>query len=256
MVKIPTFPNIWKSLKVTFKEIYHSLGFTTITSSIWFICYLPILVVTLSTANYLISPQFKGHPITDAAAFAPSLFLLITIWNGLLAGPVTTAIYGMYQVRKEELVNVRTFFTMFKKFYWRSACVHWISSLITTMFVFNVTIAVRRGGFAIIIAGIISIYSWFFLTLMTAYYNPLLYLDNKITKVLRKSFLITLDNFAFSFWQGLILAVLFCFCLVVSFLLILVYGAFLIYFVNSNFDIIYNRYESEPTFDTGGQSNG
>lgn len=239
--KLPLFPTLGKTLKHTLSEVYSSMGFSILLSLIWFISYLPVLIIFSVTVQSLF--QVKSGQFGEVAFFAVFGLLGAAFWNGLIAGPLTTSIYGLYQLRKVDYPSCKSFIELFKKVYWRSATIHWIFSLGITVLVANLLIALLETGFFLKLAGIISLYFLFFIVLMPFFFHPLIYLDNKFKAVFRKSFLLVLDNFALSFFFGILSLFFFLLCIAIPFLLILCYGALMIYLINYGFEAIYNKYE-------------
>jgi uncharacterized membrane protein YesL len=239
-VKLPLFPTIGKILKRSFSELYNSMGFTILMSLIWFIGFLPVVLIAATMVQYLlVSKAARG----EAFVFVVVSLLGISLWNGLFAGPVTTAVYGLYQQRKSDYPSFKSFIETFKRFYWRSAAIHWIFSLCVTLLTFNLIIAQMEAGIFFKVAGLISIYILLFVMLMPFYFHPLIYLNNKVKAVIKKTFLLVLDNLGLSLWFSFILGCLFLLSLMIPFLLILAYGGLFVYLVDSGFEAIYNKYE-------------
>jgi uncharacterized membrane protein YesL len=239
--KLPIFPIIGKSFKESFVELYGSLGFTLLVSLIWFGCYLPILFIV---GAFLLRKMPKP-PQPGEIMFLVMVFLfLFCIWNSFGAGPIFSATYGLYQERKEDYASVKMYFRILKKYYWLSAGVWGIFSLAFSMLFLNIIIALMGRQVVVLVAGAISVYMLFFILLMSFYFNPLIQLGNSWKKVIRKSFLLVLDNFGLSFWFILVLTVLLVLSIYIPFIFVMLYGAMLIYFSDKGFGAVYNKYDS------------
>lgn len=249
MKKLPLFPTLGDTLKKTFKELYGSMGFSFVLSLLWFAAYLPIIFIFISiyfNPTLLSKVQQPG----DIFILFFGISLVSSIWNGLVAGPVTTALYGLYENRKSDYPNPRMFFQIFKKCYTRSAGVHFVYSLVVTALLLNFVIIFTQPTTLMLIAGIISLYMLFFLILLQFYFHPLLFLDNSFKKVVKKSFLLTMDNLGLTFWYAAIIGLLPVLTLfipqimpVTMLILFFIYGAFIIYIINHGFETIYAKYD-------------
>ncbi|HYH05020.1 MAG TPA: hypothetical protein VEC37_18160 [Bacillota bacterium] len=244
MAKLPLFTTVGKSLKNALFELYHAMGYTLITSVIWFLGLMPIGFLLLSLVSVLPQILKNSKQLMDAGVFVFVISLVISVVNGLLVGPVTTAFFGMYQDRKEGYPNLKTFFKHFIRFYWLSARVHLVFSIIISLLVFNVMMMVVEPGLLLSVAGIFSLYGLFFLMLLSFYFHPLIFYKNNFKGVFKKAFLLLIDNFGVTFGFGLSLLIMFLLCSALLFPVVLVFGAFYIYFIDNGFELIYGKYEA------------
>jgi uncharacterized membrane protein YesL len=242
MKKLPLFPTLGVTLKKTFGELYSSMGLSILISCTWFIGYLPILLILYGLWGGLTTIHGL-QALNDRLMFFILSSLIIAFWNGLLIGPLTTAWYGLYQVRKTDYPSIKSFTQIFKKIYRRSACIHWLFSLVITILLLNVTIALRNSNLLLTVAGIISAYVLFLIILTSFYYHPLIYLDNTLIKVVKKSFLLVLDNIGLSIWFSVFLGLMFVISIGLVFPLLLIYGAVVIYVIDKGFELIYQKYD-------------
>ncbi len=242
MKKLPFFATLGNTLKKTFIEIYSSMGLSFLISLTWCMSFLPILFTLyglwggLATAHGL---SASG----DRFAFFLLGSIFIAFWNGLLTGPITTAWYGIYQVRKGDYVSFKKFLEIFKKSYWRSAGVHWIYSFLIVIMLLNIVIAFRNSNLLLIIAGVLSAYMLFLFSLTSFYFHPLIYLDNTLKKVIKKSFLLTMDNMSLTLALSLFMGLMFVISIGLVFPLLLVYGALAVYVMDYGFEPIYQKYD-------------
>ena len=237
--KLPLFPTIGKVLKKSFAELYLSMGFTILISLIWAIGYLLILLA-ITPVYY----QLTTHK-TDLRGIVVFGLLAATMINTLIAGPLTTTLYGFYQERKESYVSFKVFFQILRKVYWRSAGIHGLYWLVNTLLIFNVVSTSVNQNFLFKVSGLFSMYCVFFFGMMPFFFHPLLNLNQTVKATIRKSFLLLLDNFGISFWLNLVLFLLLMMSSVVPFVmvfLLLGYGAFLIYVIDYAFEMIWNKY--------------
>jgi uncharacterized membrane protein YesL len=244
MAKLPLLPTLGKTLKNSLTELYRSMGYTLITSLVWFVAFIPIVFVGIAAVSYLPTVIAETKQLGNAVTLLFFTSLLIGLFNGLLTGPVTTALYAIYQERKEGYPDLKLFFKGFIRYYWISARVHWAFSLIAAIFIFNVLLLTVEKSIVFLLAGIFSIYALFLLWLLAFFLHPLIYYQHGFTAVFKKAFLLTLDNLALIFCLSLLLTLMFALSLSLVFLIVLVYGAFYIYFVDNGFEFIYSKYEA------------
>lgn len=241
--KLPIFPTIGKGLGESFVEMYKSMGFSAIIDLFWFIGYMPIFFVSLVSLQAIHQPPKPGDILQSA-------FLLLgffCIWHSLVAGPLFTAVYALYQERKVEYPNFKMFRQLFGKYYWRSVSIHGVFSLGVSLLLLNIILALYFTNFLFLAAGIVSFYVLLFIIMMSFYFNPLIHLDNPLKKVLRKSFLLVLDNLLISFGFILVFGIIVAVCIkfvVLLFLLMIIYGPLLVYFTDRSFTAVYGRYDS------------
>jgi uncharacterized membrane protein YesL len=242
MKKLPLFPTLGSTLKKSFMELYSSMGLSILISFTWFLGYLPILFMiyvlwgALNTTHGLVT-------FNDRFMFYIIGSLGIAFWNGLLTGPLTTAWYGLYQLRKTDYPSFKSFLQIFKRIYWRSASIHWTFSFVIIILLLNATIAVRNSNLLLIISGILSVYVLFLVILTSFYFHPLIHLDNTFKKVIKKSFLLVLDNIGLSIWFSAFLGLMFMIGIGLVFPLLLIYGALVIYVIDKGFELIYQKYD-------------
>jgi uncharacterized membrane protein YesL len=122
--------------------------------------------------------------------------------------------------------------------------VHWAFSLVCAIFIFNVLLLTVEKGMVFVLAGIFSIYALFLLWLIAFFLHPLIYYKHGFTAIFKKAFLLTLDNLGLILCLSLLLALMFVISFSLVFLIVLVYGALYIYFVDNGFEFIYGKYEA------------
>ncbi len=118
-----------------------------------------------------------------------------------------------------------------------------VFSIAVALLLMNIWIMLGAKSILLLVAGVISVYVLFALWLMQFYIAPLIYLGNSFKKVMRKSFLLTMDNFALTFSFSLILGILFIVSVIIPILAILLYGGLLIFIMDQGFEVIYNKYD-------------
>lgn len=240
--KLPFFPTFGNTLKKTFIELYNSMGLSILISFTWFLGFLPVLFMMYGLWGGLATVQdLKTFGDRLIFLFIGSLF--IAFWNGLLTGPLTTTWYSLYQARKTEYPSFKLFSQIFKKIYWRSAGIHWLFSLVVAVLFLNIIIAARNSSLLLIVAGIFSAYILFLVCMAAFYFHPLIHLDNSFKKVIKKSFLLTLDNIGLTIWFNIFLGLIFLISIGLIFPLLLIYGAVVIYVIDKGFDSIYQKYD-------------
>lgn len=249
--KLPLFPTLGAVLKKTFKQLYGAMGFSFLLSLAVFIVSLPMIMAGFGALGYL-GAGGKQPDYQMLLPLAVFTMVLLSIWNGLVAAPVTTALYGLYEIQKVDYPNWRNFGTLFRKNYKRSAAVYLVYSFVVTIFLINILIGFSAKNMLLFIAGIFSLYILILAAMLQFYFHPLIHLDNSFKKVIRKSFLLVLDNIGLSFWFTVFLGLapflllMIPIPIVVSVLLIVLmfaYGAFIIYLTSHGFEVIYNKYD-------------
>ncbi|HEY8464553.1 MAG TPA: hypothetical protein VIM29_11165 [Bacillota bacterium] len=243
MTKLPFLPTVGKSLKNSLSELYQAMGYSFITSLVWFLAMIPVcyLLLTLIVALPQIIEQSKQ--INEAAMFVFVISLLISTVNGLLVGPVTTALFGLYQERKTDCPNLKSFFKLFKQFYWLAARVFLVFSLVVSLLVFNLILMLGEQSLLIYISGVFSFYGLCLSMLLSFYFHPLIFYKNKFKDVFKKAFLLLIDNLGVTFGFGMVVILLFLASVILLFPLFLLFGAFYIYFMDNGFELIYRKYE-------------
>jgi uncharacterized membrane protein YesL len=242
MKKLPLFPTLGTVLKKSFSELYSSMGLSILISSTWCLGFLPILFMLYGFWGGM-TTNHGSVAYNERFLFLGTGMLMIAFWNGLFTGPLTTAWYSLYQARKTDYPNLGLFWQLFKKHYWCSAGIHWLFSGAAIILLLNMLIAVRNSNLLLTIAGTLSTYILLLVSLCFFYVHPLIQLDNNFKKVVKKSFLLVLDNFGLSLWMSLILGVLFLFSILLIFPLLLIYGAVVIYMSDKGFELIYQKYD-------------
>ncbi len=233
MKKLPLFPTVGAVLKKSFVEFYQSFGFSLLLGVIWLPGYLLLL--------FIATPILFGMA-KQALSFAVLGMIGVTLVNALLAGPITSALYSLYQQRKDGYPSLKSFFGALKQVYWRSAGLHGLYWLVVTLLFFNIGLsAFPKTNLLFKIASLFSVYCVFFLSLLPFFFHPLLHLGHGIKKTIRKSCILLLDNFGVCFWLNLVLGVLLVASTLFPFLLF-GYGGLLIYVIDSGFGQIWNKY--------------
>jgi uncharacterized membrane protein YesL len=241
--KLSFFSTIGKNLGASFVEMYKSMGFSLIIDLFWFIGYTPIFMVALISLQAIHQPPQPGDILQSALLF----LFFFCIWHSLVASPLVTAVYALYQERKVEYPGIKMFWELYRKFYWRSVKIYGLFSLGVSLLLLNAILALYFTNFLFLVAGIASFYILLFIIMMSFYFNPLIHLGNSFKKVLRKSFLLVLDNLLISLGFVLVFGIILILCVkfvLFMFLLLIIYGPLLIYFTDRCFEAVYGRYDS------------
>jgi uncharacterized membrane protein YesL len=240
--KIAALPVFWNTLKSSFGQFYYSMGFSFFISMMWFVIYLPIFLIFFMIFPMLFSKISAQGFIATIASF----LVVATVWNGFVAGPVTTTFYGLYRKREEEddfVLGFSTFLQILKSNYWHAIAVHGSFALAVSLLIMNILIGVFNHQPMLLVTTTVAAYFLILLLLMAFYINPLILLGNGFKKVWRKSFLLTMDNLNLSILLGVILGITLLFCFLFIFLLPFFYGAIMFYIIGNGFEPIYDRYE-------------
>mgnify|MGYP000875660937 CR=1 FL=1 len=243
MTKIKVFPTIGMVLKNTFKEIYQSFSYSVLTGIIYGTISIPTLLIIVASISMVASGSEKN--ITANELFSVFIWAMIlgAIWNTFVVAPATTAFYSFYQVKKETYPGIKTFFSLFRKYYRPSIVVNGLFSLTFILLFTNVMIGIIERSTLLFVTGMLSFYLQIFISLMSFYFAPLIYLNNGIKKTIKKAFLLVLDNTLLTIVLMLVLGVLFGVTMLFPVFWFLIYGAILVYVTDLGFNAIYDRYE-------------
>jgi len=239
--KLPIFSTIGKNLGQSFTEMYKSMGFSLMIDVFWFIGYVPVFIVAL------VSLKAIQHPPLDILQSTFLFLIFFCIWHSLVASPLVMAVYALYQERKVDYPSVQMFGRLFRKYYWRTVSIYGVFSLAISILFTNIILGLYFSNFLFLAAGIVSLYVLLYIATMSFYFNPLIYLDNPFKKVLRKSFLLVVDNLIISLGFIMVFAIILVVCIkivILMFLLMVIYGPLLIYFTDKSFEAVYGRYDS------------
>lgn len=242
--KLPVLATAGTVLKDVFKELYQSMGYSMVLSIIWSVAAMPPIILFFSNLALFVRTFSEPETFKGMATLFIFSLVLISVWNGLVTGPVTSALFGMNQERKTDYIGVKTFIRYFKELYGVSCRVHLLFSLGLTVMMVNFFIAMAEPGLLFRVAGLFSLYVVFFLGLMALYFQPLIYYKHKLTNVFRKAFLLLMDNFGLSLLLGLIMGLMWMVSVPTVIILLLVFGGFYIYLADQSFEIISEKYES------------
>jgi hypothetical protein len=108
--------------------------------------------------------------------------------------------------------------------------------------VFNILTMLMEKKVLFYLSGVLSFYVLVSLVLISFFFHPLICLGNRPRKVFKKAFLIFVDNMLVSSALSLVLGLSFLISRLLLPLLLLVYGAFAIYFISYSFAIIWEKY--------------
>ncbi|MGD8399723.1 MAG: hypothetical protein PVH64_02130 [Bacillota bacterium] len=244
MMKLPVFPTVGKTLKNSGAELYRSLGYSLVTSLIWFLAFTPILYIILMIPTALAIEMKQAKNLMDAGMASFFGIVVVALLNGLLTGPVTTALFALFQEKKEGYPNIWSFFKCLVRIYWLSARVHLVCSLLVSVLFFNLLVMVADQGLLMKVCGIFSIYGLILLMLLSLYIHPLIFYQKRFGSVFKKAFLLTLDNMGISVLLGLAVALIFLVSLGLIFPVLLLFGALYIYLLDNGFELIAQKYET------------
>jgi uncharacterized membrane protein YesL len=243
--KLAVFPTFGKVLKSTFSELYNSLGYSMLTSTIWITAAFPILFMIFADLAFMmnsVAQKQTGAPLIPMLVFS---LMLISLWYGLFFGPVLSTLYAVHQERKESYISFKSYLQYFKKYYWISARIYWAFSFGVTLILANFFISLGQNGLIFKVGGILSLYLLFFAANLPLYFQPLIFYNHKFTGIFSKAFLLVIDNFALTFLLSVFVGIILLICVPTVILLILIFGAFYLFMVDNAFELISEKYETE-----------
>lgn len=244
MRKLKVFPTVGMVIKNTFKEIYQSFSYSVVTSVVYGTLSIPIFLIFVGFFSIIAnSSKDNSMGVNEMFTLIMLSTILYAIWNTFVVAPVTTAFYSIYQVKKEDYPGVKTFFSLFGKYYRPSIAVNGLFSLAFILLFFNVMIGLLERTTLLFISGMLSFYLQIFIGLMSFYFAPLIYLNNGVKKTFKKAFLLVLDNTGLTIALMLILGILYVATMLLPVFWFLIYGSILVYVTDLGFNAIYDRYE-------------
>jgi hypothetical protein len=232
--KLPFWATIGKVFKETMREIRQSPGVTGGMAALW--CIPFFLAVAVPSDAFIFQHKLEAIP---ALLYTLAWF---AIFNTLLLGPLTTAFYAFFKEREEGYPDAGFLLKAFARYYLRSALTHLFFSAFGFLLVFNMTVAINEHQLMLRVAAFISLYVLLMLSLMAFYVHPLIVLGNKPRAVIKKSFLLVMDNSAFSWAFALILGFALILSVVILPLIVLCYGVFMVHIIRLGFAAIWSRY--------------
>lgn len=243
MTKLKVFPTIGMVIKNTFKEIYQSFSYSVLISLVFSILSIPILAIIYNAFQQIVNSSTTGITPNELFSILIITLIFIAIWNVLVMAPLITAFYSLHQVKKEDYPGFKTFFGLLWKYYLPSITVNGLFSLAFILLFMNVMIGLIERSNLLFLSGMLSFYLQLFISLMSFYFAPLIYLNNGIKKTLKKAFLLAMDNTLLTI-ALMMLLVIFCgLFFMIAPIWFLIYGGFLVYVTDFGFNAIYNRYE-------------
>jgi uncharacterized membrane protein YesL len=232
--KMPFWATIGKVFKESLWEIRQSLGVTAGMAVLW--CIPFFLAVAVPTDAFIFAHKLEPIP---ALLYTVAWF---AIFNTLLLGPFSTALYAFFKEREEGYPDIKFLLKVFAGHYLRSVLTHLFFSTFGFLLVFNMTVAITEHELMLRVAAFISLYVLLILALMALYVHPLIALGNKPRAVIKKSFFLVMDNSAFSWVVALILCLVLALSILILPLLVIFYGVFMIHIIRLGFAAIWARY--------------
>lgn len=242
MQKLSVLPTLERVIKNGFKEVYHYFAYSALNSIVMAICNIPIFMIIFATFNFMAGNVPKNVAVSEMFSMLIWGLILCAIWNTIVAAPVTTAFYSLYQYKKEDYPGFKTFFGLLLKNYRAAFTVNGLFSLLFTLLFMNVIIALMERTLFFFIIGMFSFYLLIFIILMSFFFAPLIHLNNGIKKTIKKAFLLVMDNTGMTVCLVLLLGILFVLSIVVPVFWFVMFGAILVYITDLGFYAIYDRY--------------
>ena len=221
---------LWPIIKASFVDIYDNLGWVLFMSAIWFGFAIPLLFAIL--LKNLSTP------------------LRIILGSSVITlGPATAGCYYVANelVKREYFVGWKDFFYAFKKFFWRASALALILIAIIAILVANFIFYFQiRSPFAKVVS-ILWLYVIIFLGIMQTYMFPLLIeQDTGIKKIIKRSFLLTINNIGISLVIFLIVTALSIICILTGVGALLLMMGMKSFFDTRTFLSVMEKYEDAP----------
>ena len=197
-------PGLGKTLKRWLGNSYDYLGLVIIASFIWF-------GVLIGGVSLIAKLEVHEHPIVVAGTLAAYYVLLIA--------PLTAGVFAMARkVVTRDDPSVLDVLSGFREYLLPSWSLGFAQTLITVLILANAWFYLTRGGMALKAVGILVIYVLILWALSAVYHFPVLIEQRPgVMKILKRGFLLGLDNLAFTL--GIIFVIILLTCLCVATLL-------------------------------------
>jgi len=221
---------LWPIIKTSFIDIYDNLGWVLFMSAIWFGFVTPFL--------FAILPGNLSIP------------LRIILGSSIIAlGPATAGCYYIANklVKKDYFVEWKDFFYAFKKFFWRATALMLILAAAILVLAANFIFYSHIQNTAMRILSILWLYVIIFLGIMQTYMFPLLVeQDTGIRKIIKRSFLLTIDNIGITLVIFLIVTALSIICILTGVGALLLMMGMKSLFDTRTFLTVMEKYEDVP----------
>jgi len=194
-------PGFWKTLKKWLGDAYDYLGLVLVSSFVWF-------GVTLGGLAVLTSIGLFKHPIALLAG-AASLYVF-------LIAPVTAGVYVLARkmVTRDD-PSVMDIVLGFREFLVASWALGFAQVLVTLAIAVNAWFYLSHGGIALKLLGVLAAYVLLLWALSATYHFPTMIEQRPgVLKILKRGFLLALDNLGFTCGVFFVIILLTCFCAV------------------------------------------
>ena len=221
---------LWPIIKTSFIDIYDNLGWVLFTSAIWFGFVTPFL--------FAILPGNLSIP------------LRVILSSSVIAlGPATAGCYYIANklVKKDSFVEWKDFFYAFKKFFWRAEALILILIVAIVVLAANFIFYSQMQNTVMRILSILWLYIIIFLGIIQTYMFPLLIeQDTGIRKIIKRSFLLTIDNIGITLVIFLIVTALSVICILTGVGALLLMMGIKSLFDTKTFLTVMEKYEDVP----------
>lgn len=220
---------LWPIIKASFTDIYENLGWVLFMSVIWSGFAAPFLFAI-----------FPGNLSTPLRIILGSSVIVL--------GPATAGCYYIAnKLIKRELVEWRDFFYAFKKFFWKAAALALILITAIAILLVNFIFYFQMYSTFIKVLSIVWLYVIIFLGIMQTYMFPLLIeQDTGIKKIVKRSFLLSIDNIGITLVIFLIVTALLIICILTGVGALLVMMGMKSFFDTRTFLSVMEKYEDAP----------
>src|SRR5690554_328572 len=218
-------------IKKTCADLYNHMSYTALISLIWFFSAAPLAVFCWTLFQYQLQIN-QGQLGLWVVMFLLSAMILTVPYGAFILGPIQCALYYLGGEILEDRARLRSFLDGLRLNYFLAVKVYAIYLVVAfaTITDFYISFFLFQSIFLKIV-GVVFLYIFTFLFMLGTYIPGFIVLqENTALKVLKKAFLLTLDNLPLSLLMSatyLFLCVLGIFFPVLIPLLMLAYGAFL-----------------------------
>ncbi|MCK4258598.1 MAG: DUF624 domain-containing protein [Halanaerobiales bacterium] len=183
--------SVWKIIKKSGKDFYNHLFLLGMVSFIWFFLVIPLMYVGIGGIVFKM-------PIG-------------VIMNLIFVGPLTIAAFDLTnKLIKSEEIGIKDFFRSFAKNFKKGLLAYWISLVILLLLIVDFMFFMNIGNkFLFYLSGIWIYLGIFFMMSQFYFWSLLVEMEDGIFKILKRSFILTLDNLFYSLGIFVMFAFLF-----------------------------------------------
>jgi len=192
-------PGLGKTLKKWLVDSYDYLGLVLASSFVWF-------GVTLGGVGVITKIDLRSNPIL--------LLGLLAVFYIFLVAPLTAGVYALARrIVTRDDPSLVDMLEGFKELLFESWALGFAQAFVTLVILVNAWFYLSHGGLALRILGVLALYILIFWMFSVTYHYPLMLEQRPGTlKIVKRGFLLALDNTGFTAGVFFVIILLTCFC--------------------------------------------